>query len=329
MSRKAPFAILVAILLSSRSPAQEWADKMFPVKSYNFGNIARGAKAEYAFEFTNLYLEDVHVADVRVTCGCTTPRIEKDTLKTYEKGAIVAHINSDRFLGHQESTIIVTFDKPFYAQVRLHVKVYIYSDVLLEPAGIVMGSVPQGRPAEATIRVCYTGPHDWRIVKVQSENPHLTGAVVETSRQAGQVIYELKAILDKDAPAGYVREQLWLMTNDPAVDRIPVSVEAQVQPDISASPSSLFLGVVKPGQSVTKQIVVRGQKPFQIHVVRGDCECVRAAVPKVEEPKSLYVVPITFTAPNKAGRITPTIEIETDSGKTVLKVPIFAVVGGQ
>jgi hypothetical protein len=59
---------LAAFLLALPCAAQEWADKMFTTRSYNFGNIARGAKAEYAFELTNLYVEDVHIASVRVTC---------------------------------------------------------------------------------------------------------------------------------------------------------------------------------------------------------------------------------------------------------------------
>jgi hypothetical protein len=143
MERRSLLILIVAIL---HSPcfAQEWADKMFEARSYDFGNIARGAKAEFAFELTNLYLEEVHIVGVRASCGCTTPRIEKDTLKTYEKGSVIAHINSDRFLGNQRATITLTIDRPQYAQVRLHVKVHIFSDVLLEPSSVVLGSVPHG-----------------------------------------------------------------------------------------------------------------------------------------------------------------------------------------
>jgi hypothetical protein len=302
---------------------------MFTVRSYNFGNVARGAKAEYAFELTNRYVEDVHVASVRVTCGCTTPRIEKEWLKTYEKGAIVAHINSDRFLGNQGSTIIVTIDKPFAAQVQLHVKVHIFRDVLLEPSSVALGSVAQGNSAERTISVQYTGRSDWQIVEVKSNNPHLTGKLTETSRQGGQASYDLKVVLDKDAPVGYLNEHLMLVTNDQQAKQIPVLVEGQVQADISVSPASLFLGVLQPGQSVTKQIVVRGQKPFRIASVKGDCKCLQATAPKDKEAKVLYLVPVTFTAGEKAGKITQTVCIETDSGQTTLKVPAYAVVSGS
>jgi hypothetical protein len=328
MGRNTFLAVMVMVMCSPCS-AQQWADEMFTARSYDFGNIARGAKAEYAFELTNLYLEDVHVASVRASCGCTTPRIEKDTLKTYEKGAVIAHINSDRLLGNQGATITVTIDKPHYAQVQLHVKVHIFSDVLLEPSNVAFGTVAQGTSAERTIGVRYTGGGDWHITEVRSGNPHLTGKVAETMRQGGQVSYQLNVVLAKDAPAGSLREYAWLVTNDPGTQYIPVPVEGEVQADVSVSPASLFLGVVQPGQSVTKQVVVRGQKPFRITSIRADCECLQAAVPKGKEPKSLYVVPITFTAREKTGRMAQSLHIKTDSGQTVLKIDAYAVVGGQ
>lgn len=327
MRRRAILALIVTMLCSPCF-AQEWADKMFPKRSYNFGNIARGAKAEIAFELTNLYLEDVHIAGVRSSCGCTTPRIEKDALKTYEKGAVVAHINSDRFLGNHGATITVTIDKPQYAQVQLHVNAYIFSSVFLEPSSVVLGGVAQGTSAEQTIRVQYTGQSDWRIVEVRSGNPKLTGSVKETSRQGGQIAYDLKVVLDKDAPVGYLSESVWLITNDAQVKHFPVPVEVQVIGAVSVSPSPLFLGVVQPGQSVTKQLVVRGQKPFRITSIRGDCKCLQVTVPADKEPKSLYLVPITFTAEKKPGKIEQNIFIETDADKTALKIPALAVISG-
>ncbi len=329
MIRAGTLSLLAASSLAVPCAAQEWAEKMFPVRSYNFGNIARGAKAEYAFELTNLYLADVHIASVRVTCGCTTPRIEKELLKTYEKGAIIAHINSDRFLGKQGSTITVTIDKPQYAQVQLNVRANIFSDVLLTPSSVAFGDVPQGSSSERTIRVQYTGRSDWRVTEVRSGNPHLTGTATETARRGGQVTYDLKVVLAEDAPIGYLNEYVWLITNDPRTQHIPVPVEGRVQAEISVSPASLFFGVVQPSQSVTKQVVVRGQRPFHIASIRVDCECLKLASPKDQAAKSLYLVPVTFTAGEKSGKIAQTIYIQTDSGPTNLQVPVYAVVDGS
>ena len=52
--------------------AQQWAKDMFETTKHDFGTVARGAKAEFRFELTNRYLEDVHIAGVRSSCGCIT-----------------------------------------------------------------------------------------------------------------------------------------------------------------------------------------------------------------------------------------------------------------
>ena len=104
MARMSIAVCIVALLFGSPSAAQEWAVGMFEKTSHDFGAVARSAKTEYDFVFTNHYVDDVHIASVRASCGCTTPRFEKDTIKTYEDGKIIAHVNSDRFLGQNGAT---------------------------------------------------------------------------------------------------------------------------------------------------------------------------------------------------------------------------------
>ncbi len=92
--------LLVASLAATAS-AQDWAEKMFTEKTHDFGSVARAAKVEYAFEMVNPYKEDIHISSVRASCGCTIPRIQKDTLKSWEKGAIVAEFNTRAFSGQR------------------------------------------------------------------------------------------------------------------------------------------------------------------------------------------------------------------------------------
>ena len=50
-------------------------------------------------------------------------------MKTYEKGAIVATFNTDSFHGQRGATLTVIIDQPFYAEVQLHDRGYIRTDV--------------------------------------------------------------------------------------------------------------------------------------------------------------------------------------------------------
>ena len=75
MVRKVAIALLLILLSGSPLLAQPWAQKMFESTRHDFGTVARGAKSEYRFVSSNLYVEDVHISSARSSCGCTSVRI--------------------------------------------------------------------------------------------------------------------------------------------------------------------------------------------------------------------------------------------------------------
>jgi hypothetical protein len=326
MIRKAAAVMVFVGLACSPGFGQEWAVKMFETIDHDFGTVARGAKAEFEFVLSNIYMEDVHIASARSSCGCTNVSIKNPLLKTYEKGVIVATLNSRSFYGRKGATITVTIDRPFYAEVQLHVSSYIRSDVVVHPGSVQFGSVSQGSPAESRVAVNYAGRPDWKILEVRSANPHLSGEVVETSRGGGQVGYELLVHLDSDAPLGYLQDHLVLVTNDRNSTQVPVPIEAKVESGLMVSPSSLFMGVVQPGQKVTKPLVIRGARPFRILSVTCDDASFEFDTSGETEPKVIHLIPVTFVAGADSGKIAKTIRIETDLGDKLPPLPAYAVV---
>ena len=320
------FALISTVLCGS-SFAQQWAADMFETKDHNFGTVARGAKADFEFVFTNLYLEDVRVVSVRSSCGCTTPTIKTPgIIKTYGQGAIVATINTSSFLGNKGATITVTFDKPQYAEVQLHVQSYIRGDVVFKPGSAAFGTVEAGSPRQQTVTIDYIGHSGWQIQEVRSDNPHITADFSETSRGGGRVAYQLDVRLDKDAPAGYINDHLMLVTNDQGSRQVPLQVEGRVNAGITVSPSTLFMGVVKPGTKVEKKLVVRGKSPFRIISINCQGGDFKFDKKTLNEAKTVHIVPITFTAGDDPGKVSRTIQIETDLGTNSQKTSAYAVV---
>lgn len=318
-------SMLLLIAHATAVSAQEWARKMFEDTRHDFGAVARGAKAEYRFKLKNIYQEDVHIASVRSSCGCTSPTIDRDLLTTLEEGGILATFNTRSFNGQKNATVTVTFDKPYYAEVQLQVSGYIRTDVVLEPGGAEFGSVDAGSRAARQLRIVYEGRNDWAITEIRSGSPYVEAEAVETSRTGSRVTYDLTVNVTAEAPPGYLKEQLIIVTNDRRAVEFPVSVEARVVSDLTISPSSLFLGALKPGQTVKKQVVVQARKPFRITAVSCDNECFKFVTPQTAKP--VHLVPITFTAGDKPGKLSYKIKIETDLGKeTISELSAFAQV---
>jgi hypothetical protein len=331
-SRRMMAGIAVVLLGGvSVGQAQDWAKAMFDHTTHDFGVVARGAKVEHRFIVENIYEEDAHIQSVSSSCGCSTPQVSQNSLKTWEKAEILVTIDTRGFLGRKDATITVTFDQPFAAKVELHVHAYIRSDIVVQPGAALFGSVMQGAGAKQALAVNYAGRDDWRIVRVECANPSIAAAVVETNRAPGQVGYSLAVQLKPDAPPGYIRDQLVLVTNDydARAARVPVAVEGLVVAALSVRPSPLMMGLAEVGRPVTRNLVVQGRAPFRIVAVRPSDD--RFQCRASGESRAAHVLPVTFLA-NKAtpsdGTVNATIRIETDlTGVSTVEVSVSVQVG--
>jgi len=314
-------ALLGTLLTAGPAWATEWAEKMFAEREHDFGTVARAATAEYEFKLTNLYAEDVRISGVRSSCGCTSVWVKdnKRVLKTHETGVIVAHINSDKFLGSKGATITVTLDRPYPAQAQLRVRTYIRDDVTLRPGSVQLGSVKQGKAAERSIEVLCPSQGGLRPVDVRSAHPHVTARLVPAQGGWGETVYRLVVRLGEQAPAGVVQGQLMLVLSDRRT-QIPVPVAGRVIAGVTVSPERLLIGSVDPGGEVRRMVIVRGTTPFRITEVRSENDAFRLAAPDEESAKPIHVIPVTFAAGDRPGQVIGTIYIETDQGGEPIKV---------
>ena len=318
-------AALVAIVGGDAAHAQEWAKKMFTVTSHNFGTVAKGSKTEYRFVFRNIYKEDLHVTGVRTSCGCTSPEVTKRDLKTHETSEIVAKFNTRTVLGQHGATLTVTFDKPFHAEVQLRVAGNIRGDVTFDPPFVDLGNVDLGKGAERTVRVTRAGSTPWEIKDVRSANPNFEVVLSKPTPGSAQTSYDLSVRLKNEAPAGYVKGQLILVTNDPRATQIPMDVEGRVVAEVTVSPQLLSLGSVVPGGTVTKNVVVRANRPFCVTGISCPDGCL-SCEPRAT-PATVHILPVTFTAGDAAGKVERQLKIATDLGEgAVPTVTVQAVV---
>ncbi|MBX3432734.1 MAG: DUF1573 domain-containing protein [Pirellulales bacterium] len=303
--------------------AQEWAEKMFGAREHDFGSVARGADTEYRFEITNIYKQDMNVVGVRSSCGCTSPSLENAkgeavqqmTLKTYEKGYVVAKFNTRTHLGMKGATLTVTFGSPYIAEVQVRVHGNIRSDVVFTPGAVEFGEVDEGAAHEARVNVTYAGRSDWAIVDVLNDNDNFEVELNQVERTGGRVTYNLLVRLRPEAEAGYVKDQLTVVTNDAVVSnqRIPLYVSGHVRPEFSVKPEMLVLGDMPPGTEVTKKIVVRGREPFRILDVSCGDECF--AFQTDSQSKTVHLVDVTFRAGDAPAKFSTPITIVTDRGE--------------
>jgi hypothetical protein len=322
-------AILAMILCLTVAPglrAAEWAERMFETKTYDFGRVPFGAKAEYEFVLNNVNTFDVEIARTRVSCECTEPKVEKPLLKPGERGTITVSLATTKYNGRKGATITVAFNKPAYAEVQLHVTSFIDRAVEITPPSIELGSVERGTAVEKEITVSNTGNPNWRVVEVRSANPHLAGRATETARSSTGVTYRLHARLDASAPGGYFKDLLVLATNDTEAAEVPVLVQGQILADLSVSPTLLSMGTTAPGKPLSKVFVLRAKKPFRIVAVSCDAPGFAFFGSGAQQSRTVQTITATFTPGNRPGKVAGTIHVQTDLAGADCSLPVQAVV---
>ncbi|MEM9588527.1 MAG: DUF1573 domain-containing protein [Planctomycetota bacterium] len=309
----APFAASIAVglatLLSGGTASANWADQAFPVKTHNFGTVAVSSKTEFRFPIRNPLNQPMHIRTVRASCGCTTPIVETPTIQPGGEGSLLARFNTPTFRGKKGATLTVVIDKPYYAEVRLRVDGYIRSDMVFHPGAIEFGSVDQGQFNEKTATVYYAGRSTWKILGVQANQPWIKGTAIETTRGGGRVNYSIQVTLDPSAPAGFFQDELVVTTNDRSMPRVPLRISGRIESALTISPQSIALGDLKPGQTMTKRLVVRGKQPFTIESI--GCEGWDVSFEPTKEAKTLHIVNAQFTPIDAVGRQKVSVIVKT------------------
>lgn len=311
--------VVCAAPVASFAQDSSWAAKMVDHQgTLDFGTVARGADVARRVKIRNLYKETVQIAGVRTSCGCSSVKKSHDYLQAGEEGYVEIKMDTFRFMREKTSNAFVMLSIPGIGsqEVQIPLRVYIRTDVVLTPGILDFGVVDMGSPAERKISIAYAGRPDWTIREVRTLNPNLTGRVVETSRGNGLVNYDLVVNVRPDAPAGSIRSQMILVTDDANSPQVPVQVDGSVESDIVVTPPLLALGSLTPGQTKSANVVIRGRKPFTISKIECESDQATFKVQLPKEPKQVHVLPLTVTPPAQPGPINELFTVTIDGRPT-------------
>jgi hypothetical protein len=322
-----PMRITFLLMLAFTSQvcvAQSWAAKMFAQTEHNFGAVSRNAKAEFDFEIENIYEEDLHIASVRSSCGCTSAKILTPTLKTWEKGAIRATFNTQSFIGPKSAAITVVIDRPYYAELQLLVTGRVRSDIVTEPGQVDFGNVKPGEVKNQTIKIAYAGRSDWTIKDVRGNNEHLQVRIRNVERKGNLTNYSLELRLLETAPAGPIQDELVIVTDDRVNDRFTMPVSGKVDSPLTITPDLVDLGQVPADGEANQRFIVKGTEPFSIKQIKTSDKRLKFAH---DEAKKLIHIVTVSAARNDTSSASIASDIEIISDLPGANTAVCKIVG--
>jgi hypothetical protein len=283
-----------------------WGAKMFDRQTVEFGSVAKGADCKLRLKVRNIYQETIQIASVNTSCACFRAAVVDNVtqIPSGQSAEIEISVNTVNYQKKRDATLIVNLYEPTKAstaEVRLPLHAYIRTDVVFTPGAVNFGTVNLGSGAKQLVKVAYAGRSDWQIRGVKSPDEHVTAEVKETSRGNGLVNYDLIVELKPGTPAGALRDQLTLITDDANSPQVPLLVYGSVETDVTVEPHVLVFGELSPGETKTRPLLVRSRRPIIIEKIEREKADDSFRVRLPEDAKTIHVMPITLIAPNEAG----------------------------
>jgi hypothetical protein len=303
------FVLLAGLVASAPAVAATWADSMFDEHSIDFGSVARGPVQTHSFRVVNNTKQPVNISSVRVSCGCTSASAVKTLLNPGEETAIVARMDTSRFIGVKSVTIFVQFDRPTFEEVRLWVQANARNDFSVSPDGLAFGEVKRASSPSVSNTITFYGSQT-KITDVKSESNYVQPSIKEVKGADGQSSYELTAKLREDVPVGKWYTDLWVKTNNPEYPQIRVPLTMEIEPGLSVSPDAVSLGQVAVNGESERRVIIRGAKPFKITGVKGE-DGQLTVHDNTEDSKAVHVLTVKLK-PGKAGELDRNVHIDTD-----------------
>ncbi|HEV3205001.1 MAG TPA: DUF1573 domain-containing protein [Gemmataceae bacterium] len=301
---------ILCLTAASAAGAASWADAMFDGLSRDFGSVPRGPMLTHSFRLTNQPDQAVHIACVRVSCGCVSASASNYEVPPGGSATINAQMDTTRFAGVKAVTIYVQFDRPQWEEVRLWVQANSRDDVQLSPNVLAFGQTKKGTEPTATIQVSFYGHPDWKIQETMCDSNYVQTQIEEIRRQTTGVNYKLTAKVRADTPVGKWYTDVWVKTNNPTTPRLRIPLTIEVESALTISPNVANLGQIKAGAETERKVIVRGVKPFRITEVTGTDDHLKVQ-DSSPESKPVHVLTVTLKGANP-GDFQRTLKVLTD-----------------
>jgi hypothetical protein len=275
--------------------AAAWPDSLFAQNRHDFGAVPRGVKVKHDFLLVNRLAEPITILNLRPSCGCTSGRANASIVGPGQTAVVEAQMDTRNFTGLKSTVLYVTLMTASgrEAEAGLGVTANILSDIVLNPGSIDFGTVMRGQTTKQVLTIDRINATNWRFERMVSACRSIDAQLVETGRKDRSVSYAMTVSLKPDAPAGPLRDEIRLISNDPEAPSIPVLVTAWIRGDVTAAPSLLALGRINSSSDVQGRFIIRGSRPFAIESIDGAGDGFSTSAPQGTR-QAVHVVTVTY-----------------------------------
>lgn len=234
------------------------------------GVVKTGKSLSQEYPFVNAGRTVVDIVDLRTSCGCLTPTLEKRSYAPGETGALQLHVNTlTQPPGEHTWTLFVRYAVGHAVhETPLHLSAHLVAEVNVRPAALVL-VVDQPLEHELVLTDCR--PRPLHVTALGTSSTRIVARVAEQSQEPnGLAVRKIKVGVAADCPVGRHDEVLHLFTDDPDYRelKVPVTVVKRSRQRLAAVPSRVRL-LAPPGQPFpARMVLIRDQQEQAVVIER-------------------------------------------------------------
>jgi Protein of unknown function (DUF1573) len=193
------------------------------------------------------------------------------------------------------------------------------------------GTVEQGTRVEHAFKVRNGGSASLQISKVEGSCGCTAGVSADGIVPPGHETW-VTVSLETSRIAGHTAKTVVIHSNDPTVPEAALSLTGTVVTDVVVNPDTLYLGRIRRGATVRREIIVKSGRPgtpYHVVDIQSEIPSVRAHVEPGTAPDEERVI-IEVAPDLPLGRFTDELRVRTNSPRQpVLMIPVFGSVEGD
>lgn len=226
--------LITWLLLASAGRAQ----LVFPEPAIDIGKVKSGVRFSQKFDFVNRGKAPVRIIDVKSSCGCLTPRLDRRSYAPGDAGSIPFEVNTLTSAGGPTSwSARVRYQEAEQTGEKvLLVRAFVEREIEVEPTFLrvfTTGGVKH------TIAITDRRPTPLQVTRATTSSTSLLATVDPESTSPWRITVEVLPT----TPEGTHEESLLIHTTDPTYStlQVPITIVKRPNDRIQASPSEVTL----------------------------------------------------------------------------------------
>ncbi len=256
---------------------------------YDFGEIGIKTVNICHFKFTNIGKGNLIITEIRSTCGCTVPALEKKEYAPGESGSVEVRFTAPEVEGDVVKHLYIQSNDKQTPEAELIIKGKVVTRVKVEPQLIKL-SLKGENGACPAIKLNSTDGIPFAVTRFEATANCLT-ADFDPNAAAAEIV--LKPKVDTATLRKVLNGRISIGLTHPQCSEVSINFEAA--PVYSLNPPMIMILNAKPETTVSREVWVLNnyKEPFEIESVTSQKGMVKLVSKELQENGYKLVVDIT------------------------------------